>query len=342
TGDLNLDGKPEIIITRAAGFLVVYENLVSTASTQNFIIQWNIATAGSGATQLSFGTATSGVVNYTWQEISPGSASGSGSWNGSTLTITGLPTGATIRLQIEPTNFQRINVSSGLDEDRLTEVEQWGTTAWVSMQNAFRGCTNLQITATDVPDLSGVTDMSSMFESCSSLNSPNNIGTWNTANVTNMGFMFYAASSFNQDISAWNTASVTNMNTMFSEASAFNQDIGSWNTEDVTDISDMFRYNTAFNQEISGWNTGAVTDMSFMFREASAFNQDISSWNTAAVTDMRSMLREASAFNQNLGAWTLNPGVTIRFMLDNMGMACNNYSATLIGLTVNAFNTNGP
>jgi large repetitive protein len=29
TGDLNLDGKPEIIITRAAGLLVVYENLIS-------------------------------------------------------------------------------------------------------------------------------------------------------------------------------------------------------------------------------------------------------------------------------------------------------------------------
>ncbi len=31
TGDLNLDGKPEIIITRAAGLLVVYENLISVS-----------------------------------------------------------------------------------------------------------------------------------------------------------------------------------------------------------------------------------------------------------------------------------------------------------------------
>ena len=49
-----------------------------------FITTWNLATAGSGASQLSFGVATSGPVNYTWQEISPGSASGSGTFSGST------------------------------------------------------------------------------------------------------------------------------------------------------------------------------------------------------------------------------------------------------------------
>src|SRR5690606_33589957 len=32
TGDLNLDGKPEIILTRAAGLLEVYENLIPTTS----------------------------------------------------------------------------------------------------------------------------------------------------------------------------------------------------------------------------------------------------------------------------------------------------------------------
>ncbi|MDZ7649715.1 MAG: hypothetical protein U5K54_22640 [Cytophagales bacterium] len=82
-----------------------------------------MATAGSGATQLSFGTATSGVVNYTWQEISPNEFNGQQLRNGATLTITALPTGATIRLQIEPTNFQRIIINFGSDPNRLTRVE---------------------------------------------------------------------------------------------------------------------------------------------------------------------------------------------------------------------------
>lgn len=36
TGDLNLDGKPEIILTRAAGLLVVYENLVGNPTITSF------------------------------------------------------------------------------------------------------------------------------------------------------------------------------------------------------------------------------------------------------------------------------------------------------------------
>lgn len=310
-------------------------------STQNFITQWNLATTGSGATQLSFGTATSGVVNYTWQEISPGSASGSGSWSGSTLTITGLPTGSIIRLQIEPTNFQRIIIDNGLDANRLTLVEQWGSTAWTSMLSAFYDCDNLQITATDVPNLSGVTDMSEMFSGCANLNSPSNMGSWNTATVTNMRFLFYGATAFNQNIGAWNTGAVTNMSTMFSEAAAFNQDIGSWNTSAVTDMSGMFQYAYAFNQNIGLWNTSAVTDMSSMFSRADSFNQNIAAWNTGAATDMRSMFRLAIAFNQNIGAWTLPPTADIRNIFDDSGMDCNNYSATLIGWSTNPSTPNG-
>ncbi len=322
-------------------FLLYFVTLSFVASAQNFITQWNLATAGSGATQLSFGTATSGSVNYTWQEISPGTASGSGSWSGATITITGLPAGATIRLQIAPTNFQRIIIYSGTDSNRLTQVEQWGSTTWTSMQDAFYGCTNLQVTATDVPDLSGVTNMSEMFSGCINLNSPSNMGSWNTAAVTNMGFMFYGATAFNQNISGWNTGAVTNMSTMFSEAAAFNQAIGSWNTGAVTDMSGMFQFSSDFNQNISAWNTAAVTDMSSMFAQATVFNQNIEAWNTGAVTDMRSMFRLAVAFNQNIGVWALHPTVDVRNIFDDSGMDCSNYSATLIGWSDNPSTPNG-
>jgi hypothetical protein len=151
-----------------------------------FITRWNFATAGSGATQLSFGTETSGTLNYYWQEVSPGTATGSGSFSGSTFTITGLPTGATIRLGIYPTNFQRVSINESQDKIRLLGVEQWGSTVWTSMATAFYGCINLNITATDIPVLNSCTSIQSMFQNCRTLNGLTNINFWHTAAVTNL------------------------------------------------------------------------------------------------------------------------------------------------------------
>jgi gliding motility-associated-like protein len=78
-----------------------------------------------------------------------------------------------------------------------------------------------------------------------------------------------------------------------------------------------------------------------MFSRASAFNQNLSSWNTGAVTSMLGMFELATAFNQNIGAWTLNPAVDLRFMFDNNGLDCNNYSGTLIGWSANSSTPNG-
>jgi hypothetical protein len=48
---------------------------------------------------------STGPVSYSWTEVSPGSASGSGTFTGPISIITGLPAGATIDVSIGPTNF---------------------------------------------------------------------------------------------------------------------------------------------------------------------------------------------------------------------------------------------
>jgi surface protein len=305
---------------------------VSANSCGAFVTRWNLATAGSGATQLSIGTATSGTVNYYWQEVSPGTATGSGSFSGSTLTITGLPAGATIRLGIYPTNFQRIIINNGADRSRLLDVEQWGTTAWTSMEQAFRDCNNLTITATDIPVLTSCTSMLQMFQRCATLNGPTNINSWNTSAVTNMVEMFEQATLFNQNIGSWNTAAVTNMAEMFRVATAFNQNIGSWNTGAVTNMARMFSEAAAFNQNIGSWNTGTVTNMAEMFRVATSFNQNIGSWNTAAVTNMSGMFYQAPAFNQNIGSWNTGAVTNMSAMFQ---------SATSFNQNIESWNTAG-
>jgi len=261
-----------------------------------------LATAGSGATQLSFGVATSGTVNHTWETV-PSGTSGSGTFTGTTATIIGLPANATIELRILPTNFQRFMMNYDLDKSRLTSIQQWGDVVWSSMGSAFWGCKNMVLNATDVPNTAAVTDMSWMFADCASFNQalPSS---FNTEKVTDMSWMFSGRSVYNQALpSSFNTASVTDMSFMFSSCKTFNQALpSSFNTEKVTDMSFMFSGCKTFNQALpSSFNTASVTDMSSIFSGCSVHNQALpSSFNTASVTDMSFMFSSCKTFNQAL------------------------------------------
>jgi surface protein len=232
----------------------------------SFITRWNLATAGSGATQLSFGVAVAGTVGYQWEEVSPGSASGSGTFSASPLTITGLPSGAVVRVKINPTNFRRIIINNGTDRSRLVNIENWGSTAWTSMEQAFYGCNNLQasITATDSPTL-GAISISQMFRACSLFNS--DISGWDVSAVTNLSYIFLSAPAFNQDISGWDVSNVTNMEQVFNFATAFNQPIGVWDVRKATTLRAILQNTTAFNQNIGSWRPVSCTNFEFFMTD---------------------------------------------------------------------------
>ena len=301
---------------------------------QDFITVWNLNIPGYSINSFTFGVGTTGTVNYTWETI-PAGATGSGSFSGTTATITGLPVNAIIRLKINPTNFNRIEIGAGVagwGGGYLVDIEQWGGVAWTSMERAFSGCAMLlNISATDVPNLSLVTNMSSMFWWCQSLNGPANINMWNTSNVTNMRGMFAYALNFNQPIGNWNTSNVTNMSLMFQDDTSFNQPIGNWNTSNVDSMSFMFSSAKNFNQPIGNWNTSNVTYMNNMFDKAFNFNQPIGNWNTIKVKKMNSMFASAYSFNQPIGSWNLSNVTDMGWILYFCGMDCTNYSSTLNG-----------
>ena len=190
---------------------------------------------------------------------------------------------------------------SGSTPELLHSIDQWGDIKWSTMNGAFLGATEMTYNATDAPDLSQVTDMSSMFESATAFNG--DISTWNTSSVTNMISMFDSASKFNRDISAWDTSSVTDMTRMFTSATAFNGDISTWNTSSVTDMTRMFTSASAFDGDISDWDTSSVRSMTRMFTFATEFNGNISAWDTSSVTNMISMFDSASKFNRDISAW---------------------------------------
>ena len=150
------------------------------------------------------------------------------------------------------------------------------------MDRAFLGASDLVGLATDMPDLSRVTTMRSMFSNTNAFNQ--DIGNWDVSNVTTMSGMFGNARAFNQDISSWDVSNVTIMSSMFSAAVAFNQDIGSWDVSSVTTMHSMFSSAAAFDQDIGNWNVSSVTTMTGMLFGAtlSVANYDalLQGWST--------------------------------------------------------------
>jgi len=146
------------------------------------------------------------------------------------------------------------NESKRGSAENLLTVEQFGSVAWESMYEAFQYCNNMQFAATvGTPDLSNVTNMVYMFYECSAFNQ--DISGWNVSRVTDMGYMFANCSAFNQDISSWDVSSVTDMYRMFEDCSAFNQNLGSWELKNCRELG-LYRCGMSienYSKSLIGW-----------------------------------------------------------------------------------------
>ena len=303
---------------------------------------------------------TIGSYTYRYQKTNDASINGSGNGSSGNTTIT-FPSVGEYYVYIKPTGNFKFDFGSGsmsiANNKKLTELGKWEDINWnTDLSKMFSNCSNLKITAIDIPNFSNVTDMSYMFNGCTALTTVPNMNSWNTANVTNMNSMFREAHNFNQNIGSWNTSKVTDVSYMFANAKQFNQNIGSWvtaevtttqamfyvaenfnqnignwNTNNITDMYAMFYRAANFNQYIGNWNTSKVTNMGYMFLYASSFNQNVSSWNTSNVTNMYAMFGGAAVFNQNIGNWNTSLVTSMRSIFDG----ATNFNQNLGSWTLN-------
>jgi surface protein len=309
-----------------------------------FITTWKTDNPGSSAdNQITIPTFSGETYNYTvnWGD----GASDSGVTGDITHTYD-VP--GTYQVSISGI-FPRILMGISNDTDKLIEINQWGDIEWLSMSGAFADCTNLDVLATDIPDLSRVSSISGMFNRAKlEVSNPSfndwdvstitnmsglfveslfneNINNWDVSNVTNMNSMF-AFTVFNENISDWDVSNVTDMSAMFT-FSNFNQDIGNWDVSNVTDMNQMFNV-SKFNQDISNWDVSMVAQFDGMF-ENSEFNQDIGNWNVSNITAMRGIFKD-SPFDQNIGSWDVSNVLYMNGMFSGGGLSQDNYDSTLI------------
>ena len=143
-----------------------------------------------------------------------------------------------------------------------------------------------------------VTDMSGMFDECSSLITLD-LSCFDTSNVTAMNFLFSQCSSLTSlDLSNFNTAKVTAMNAMFQACSSLTSlNLSSFNTANVTSMYFLFAVCTSLtNLDLSSFNTIAVTRMDCMFWKCSSLkNIDVSNFNMEKVTTFNTMFRSCTS-----------------------------------------------
>ncbi|WP_353777643.1 BspA family leucine-rich repeat surface protein [Winogradskyella sp. 3972H.M.0a.05] len=283
-------------------------------STNVFVTTWKTDNSGnSGDDQITIYTDDTLTYDYS---IDWGDGNVDRNVNGN-ITHTYASVGTyTIRITGTFPRFMAIGSFFG-DAEKLISIDQWGTNPWTSFENGFVECENMDMLATDIPDLSNVTNLSRMFDGCQSMVANTSINDWDVSSIQNMFLMFGNASSFNQPLNNWNVGNVTNMLSMFNSAVIFNQDINNWNTSQVETMRFMFTGASDFNKPIDNWNVGNVTDMGWMFNNAEDFNQDLNSWDVSKVEDMFFMFLGATNFNGNISSWIPAQVTTMYGMFQN-------------------------
>ena len=231
-------------------------------------------------------------------------------------------------VQIVCTNYSSIK--------NIVFDESFKTYAPTLLSGFFIGCSTLEtISGLEYLNTANVTDMSFMFEGCSALKSLD-LTNFNTAKVTNMGNMFEGCSALTSlDLTKFNTANVTDMSFMFKGCSALKSlDLTNFNTANVTNMSNMFKGCSALTSlGLTNFNTAKVTEMGNMFNGCSALKSlDLTNFNTAKVTDMGNMFNGCSALT-SLDLTNFNTA-NVEFM-DYMFNGCS----ALTSLDLTNFNT---
>ncbi len=171
--------------------------------------------------------------------------------------------------------------SNSFSKNKIINLKQWGGSKWLAIN--FYGCTNLDITATDIPNFSGLNFLGGLFRECANLVFNDSINNWDVSNIGNFAVSFRGCNKFNQPLNNWDVSNVTSFEGCFFGCSIFNQDLSNWNMSNTLNLRSMFYRCFVFNQDLSNWNTSSVNRFDFCFYQSLAFNQDISNWDFSSV-----------------------------------------------------------
>lgn len=225
--------------------------------------------------------------------------------------------------------------NTGLFITALVNLKEWGDNEFRGLN--FYGCSNMVITATDVPNLSKLSNLLNLFINCTSLTVVPNINLWEVGHITNFNSAFRSCTQLTMDLSDWDMSSVTGggMYRMFYNAQSFNSDLSGWVISGITNLEQTFENCYLFDSDLSGFDVSLVTTFQSTFHSASIFNGNIDNWNVIRGATFQAMFKAANLFNRNIGAWTFRTDTAIN--MSSM-LWCDAFNQDISGWDVSRVN----
>ena len=183
-----------------------------------------------------------------------------------------------------------------------------------------------------------VTNMTSMFQSCSKLGEID-LSNFNMQNVTTIEKMFYVCSGLiNLKLNNWNAEKLTNINELFRYTNNINSiEMNNFNAPELSDVSNMFGAERTLNIEsisINNWNIPNVTNLSSMFNgKSKLITLNMKGFNAPSATNTSSMFYGCSSLEGTLDLSNFDTSSVIN--MSSMFCGCSK----LISIDVSNFNT---
>ncbi|MEP5501945.1 MAG: BspA family leucine-rich repeat surface protein [Algibacter sp.] len=149
---------------------------------------------------------------------------------------------------------------------KIRTVEQWGFIEWESMADAFEGCANIDVVASDTPNLNAVEFMWGAFRSSGVTGQNTDFNSWDVSNVEAFSLMF-ENSNFDANIDSWDFSSAAlNSNGDSQSDNIF----GRQDNNNLSDLAPISCLNTSLS--LIGWANNANTPSGISIAVPDYFN----------------------------------------------------------------------
>ena len=244
----------------------------------------------------------------------------------------------TITINKITNNFRPCQFNDGGDELKIIDIENWGNIVWDTCNGAFRGCANMDISATDNPDFSVTSSMYTAFYKCSSItrhctyNAPlaeswayafgdnaliTTIPLPDTSGATTMAAIFLRCYDLTS-LPAFDVSNVTTFTSAFQQCTSITSFPSEWDLSSGELFGWAFYDTESVSSFPDGWDFSSATDCRAMFKFNAAVTSFSADYDFDNVTQTKEMFRECTSLT-SLPAYSFNSTTTFEWML----LECN-------------------